>query len=86
MTTVTLGDLLKEVTSLTPEERRQLRDAIDVSLSDSTVEDEVERALLDVGLLGELRPAPDRSSAYRECEPIVIQGRPMSETIIEDRR
>ena len=86
MTTVTLGHLLEEVAALTPEERRQLRDAIDVSLGESTLEADVERALLDAGLLGELGPTPDRSSAYRECEPIVIRGRPVSETIIEDRR
>lgn len=86
MNTVTLGNLLEEVAALTTEERRQLRDAIDVSLGESTLEDEVELSLLETGLLSELKPAPDRSSAYRECEPIEVGGRPVSQTIVEDRR
>lgn len=83
---LTLDTLLKEARALTSGERRQLRDAIDLSLTDSSIEDEVEQDLLDAGLLSELKPAPDRSSEYRECELISVRGRPVSETIIEDRR
>jgi putative addiction module CopG family antidote len=47
--------------------------------------DEVNRQLLEAGLLSEIPSRPNPAS-YREFPPIVIQGEPLSETIVRERR
>jgi putative addiction module CopG family antidote len=47
--------------------------------------DEVNRQLLEAGLLSQIPPRPDPET-YQEFAPIVIQGEPLSETIIRERR
>jgi putative addiction module CopG family antidote len=47
--------------------------------------DELNRQLLEAGLLSQLPSRPD-SASYQEFAPIVIQGEPLSETIIRERR
>ena len=47
--------------------------------------DEPNRQLLEAGLLSQIPPRPNPAT-YREFQPIVIQGEPLSETIIRDRR
>jgi putative addiction module CopG family antidote len=47
--------------------------------------DELNRQLLEAGLLSEIPPRPDPAT-YQEFSPIVIQGEPLSETIIRERR
>ena len=68
------------------EGQKDERCAIDASLDESALEDEVERALLDAGLLSELRQPPDRTPASGQFEPIAVRGKPVSETIVEERR
>jgi len=44
----------------------------------------IQHALYDAGLISEIKPRVKRP---RECRPpIRIKGKPLSETIIEDRR
>ena len=47
--------------------------------------DELNQQLLEAGLLSQIPPRPD-PAAYQEFSPIVIQGEPLSETIIRERR
>ncbi len=47
--------------------------------------DELNRQLAEAGLLSQIPPRPD-SATYQEFSPIVIQGEPLSETIIRERR
>jgi putative addiction module CopG family antidote len=47
--------------------------------------DEVNRQLREAGLLSEI-PARLDPATYQEFPPIVIQGEPLSETIIRERR
>jgi len=47
--------------------------------------DELNRQLLEAGLLNQIPPRPDPAT-YQEFSPIVIQGDPLSETIIRERR
>jgi hypothetical protein len=79
---------LEEVKALTPEEQRQLREMLDsvVAVPEPlSAEDELERRLLEVGLLSEIPPGGDLES-YRRYTPVEIKGKPVSETIIEERR
>jgi putative addiction module CopG family antidote len=53
--------------------------------SNSVTPDELNRQLLEAGLLSQIPSRPDPAT-YREFAPIVIEGEPLSETIIRERR
>lgn len=46
--------------------------------------DEVNRQLLDAGLISRIPSRPDPAT-YEEFSPIVVEGEPVSETIIRER-
>ena len=85
-------ELLAEIRKLPPEEQRRLRDAL-ASEADGQEprsqqpisEDEVEQILLAKGIISEIpkRVIDDEEESY---EPIEVPGKPLSETIIEERR
>ncbi|MDB5356199.1 MAG: hypothetical protein JWN24_2652 [Phycisphaerales bacterium] len=73
------------VQSLAPDERRQLREMIDL-LPAGTPEEELERRLLEAGTIRQIpRPLSD-TPGRDEFEPVRIEGEPISETIIRERR
>ena len=87
-----LNQILDLVRELSPDELRQLRDAVDDRLAwDGMTEDEredaFERDLLRRGIISRI---PDRSKATPEDQrpPLIeiLSGEPVSETIIRERR
>ena len=84
-------EILAEIEKLTPEERQLLLKALAPEigeLSESrhlTPEKEVERILVAEGIVSEIpaRLPDDEEETY---EPIEVPGKPLSETIIEERR
>lgn len=51
-----------------------------------TAEDKLEQMLLEVGLLSEIPPRITDFTPYEKRKPIKVKGKPISETIIEERR
>jgi hypothetical protein len=49
-------------------------------------EDEFERKLLEAGSLTRIPPPADPSAPGRTFRPIEIEGEPLSETILRERR
>ena len=49
-------------------------------------EDEWERQLLQSGLLTSIPPHPTAAGTCRDFQPIRIEGEPLSETVIRERR
>ena len=47
---------------------------------------ELQRRLLDAGLLSEIKPPLRDLTPYRDRQPVPIQGEPLSETVIRERR
>ena len=87
MAQVTLERILQDIKTLEPEELLQVEQAVQAQLARtgySLEEELVLQELLKVGLLTEIKPRrTDRQVAY----PLVpIQGKPLSETILEERR
>jgi len=81
--------MLEEVKRLTPEEQRQLREAIDGLLSPPAAplaEEQFEQELIETGVLDEAPLPPVASHSNRERKHVDVKGKPLSETIIEDRR
>ena len=75
-----VDDAMTEAASLL---RRQLRQ--DQPASKALTPDELNRQLLEAGLLSQIPTKPDPAT-YREFTPIAIEGEPLSETIIRERR
>lgn len=86
-----LEQMLDDILQLTPDELRQLRQAVDERLawdrmSDAEREDAFVRDLLRKGVISQI---PDRSKATpadQRPAPIVIEGEPLSEQLIRERR
>ena len=89
MTTSSLDRLFEEVKTLTPEEQRSLRDLVDQLLTTSAPQmnaDEVERNMLEKGIISRIPPRIRDASAYANRKPVEVEGKPVSEIIIEERR
>jgi hypothetical protein len=94
MSSTSLEKVIEGVKALTPGERRQVRELID-SLPENPAEtqeellspeDLLERRLLDRGVISEIPKRNFDPDTYKEFEPIEVKGKPVSETIIEERR
>ena len=87
MSSVSLDKVMEEVRALTPDEQRQVREMIDELLKGSaaSLEDLLDRDMLEAGLIRRI-PLRSADSNYPEFKPIKVQGKPVSETIIEERR
>ena len=95
---MTLEQILEEVRTLTPEEQRQVRAALEnegsATNGRATNEDELrreglfEQRLRAAGLLEEVPPDENEELAVapEDWEPIVVEGEPVSETIMRERR
>ena len=85
---MTLEQILAEAKTLTPNEQQQLCDALHAWLSQrrvSLTEAEFEQYLKNQGLLSEIPEAMPDVSAYTQRKPVRVSGKPLSETIIEER-
>jgi hypothetical protein len=87
MAQVTLERILHDIKTLKPDELMQVQQAVQARLAPAGYAPEEERVLQEMrkaGLLTEIKPRrTDRQGVY----PLVpIQGKPLSETIREERR
>lgn len=83
--------VLDEIRALTPEEQRQLRAALknmDAAESGLQIsEDEFERRMEESGVITRPRAPLADETSFSEFKPIeILDGKPVSETIIEERR
>lgn len=89
MTTANLDRVFEEVKSLTPSEQKQLREMLDSLLSNAApqiTEEEFEQRLLEKGIISRIPPPITDLTPYRDRKLIEVKGKPLSETIIEERR
>jgi hypothetical protein len=85
---MTLEQILAEAKTLPLHEQQALCDALNAWLSTRSrplTEAEFEQHLQTQGLLSEIPPPIMDSSAYTQRQPIGVTGKPLSETIIEER-
>lgn len=96
----TVEEIVNAAKSLSPEQQAELRRRLEllpssqdngrVQLEDERQEDvkelhaRIHRAMYDAGLVSEINPPVKRRR--ERPPPIRIKGKPLSETIIEDRR
>jgi hypothetical protein len=89
----TLDKIIEEVRALSPEEQRQLREQLETIIPSSPTEDELEdafeRELMAEGVIGAVKPltaTDEEIRQYHAYKPITVEGQPLSEMIIEERR
>jgi hypothetical protein len=93
----TVEEIVKAVRDLAPQEQAEVRrriegllpqsDQADVpneSLPADDLDQRLQRAMYEAGLVSEIKPRVKRPRV--RPPPIKIKGKPLSETIIEDRR
>jgi hypothetical protein len=92
--------LLQSVDTLSPVQMWQLRQELDLRLAppeteteagspandDESRDMELQRRMLEAGLLSEIKPPITDLTPYRDRKAVPIQGEPLSETIIRERR
>lgn len=95
MPTATLERVVEDVKTLTAQEQRQLREMLDDWLPKSPTESEIAgmtekekeqlllQRLLEKGIISKI-PSGERSQ--QQFKPVKVLGRPVSETLLEDRR
>lgn len=97
---MSVEEIVNAVRALPPEEQAELRRRLDAltaqhdeteTLTDQRLQtsidldQRVQRVLFEAGLLSEIKPPITDPKPYRR-EPIKIVGKPLSETVIEERR
>lgn len=86
----TLDKVIEEVKTLTPDELQQVRTAVDSLLAETPqpqmTEDEFERYLAAKGVISLPQVSEGDDADDEDWEPVEVTGKPLSETIIEERR
>jgi len=89
----TVEEILSAVKELPPQERAEVQRRLEGLVSQPEPDQEahaadldqrIQRALFEAGLVSEIKPPVKRPR--ERTPPIKIKGKPLSETIIEDRR
>jgi hypothetical protein len=87
MASENLDRVLEGVQSLTAAERRELRARLDTwSKPVRSGEDELDQRLLNAGVITDVPAERTDVALYRRWKPITVKGKPLSETIMEERR
>ena len=93
----TVEEIVNAVRDLPPQEQAEVKRRIEGLLPQSDqvdapneslqgdLDQRVQRALYEAGLVREIKPPITDPTPYRR-EPIAIKGKPLSETVIEERR
>jgi hypothetical protein len=91
MDALSFDQLWQAVQKLTPSQQRRLRkllDALRFTQQPITPEDELQLLLLKDGVIDHIpRPLTEAEiRASQKYQPVPIEGKPLSETVIEERR
>jgi hypothetical protein len=96
----TVEEIVNAVKGLPPREQAEVRRRLDTlpaqpdenevlvddsRLAATDLDQRVQHALFEAGLVSEIKPPITDPTPYRR-EPIKIKGKPLSETVIEERR
>ncbi len=88
---VTVEQIEREVKQLSTEDLQKVRELVDSLLETKEIksqmtEEEFAQYLYEKGVIGKPPPPITDFSRYENYEPVKVEGKPVSETIIEERR
>lgn len=88
-----LEKIIDEIKALTPEQRQRIREMLDETPSGETPEEELRRReeqvnqrLYEKGILVKIPLEDVEHLPFEDYVPIKVEGKPLSETILEERR
>jgi hypothetical protein len=84
MTTTEFDKVAEQIRGMSPAEQRRLRDLLDRYLAPPG-EEEFAREMLREGLFDHVPPTVPDPPPFPNRKPIAVEGKPLSETIIEER-
>ena len=88
MATAAVTKIIEQIKKLSPNERQELRAVLDSLLAPapSPTEEEFHQRLVAEGRLSIPPPEARSRAARRSFKPVPVRGKPVSETIVEERR
>ncbi|MEN3333400.1 MAG: hypothetical protein V7641_2765 [Blastocatellia bacterium] len=90
MSNANLERVIEEVKALPPDDLRKVKVLIDSLLqapsAEVSLEDQLDQLLLEAGVISEIPKRLPRPEHLKDFKPIEVKGKPISETIIEERR
>ena len=89
MAPLTLETVKENIKALTPEQQRQLREwwnTQEIAEPAAITEAELQQRLLKAGIIRHIPPPITDVTPYNNRTPVPITGKPLSETVIEERR
>jgi hypothetical protein len=80
--------VLNEIKALSPAELEEIRQIVDELLTKQArvTDRSLQQMLHDAGLLSEVKMPRRDEESFHSYQPITVKGKPVSETIIEERR
>lgn len=85
MSEAMLDQVIQGVKALPSGLQRQLRDKLNEWLEKNETEEELDRMLMEAGLLTEIPLPVANFTPWQNRQPVQVEGQPLSETIIEER-
>ena len=85
----TVERLVELARTLSPDERRELSERLHELAPEApppSPEEQLEQAMLRAGLITSIPPRDIDPAEYDAWQPVAIGGKPLSETIVEERR
>lgn len=88
MATTAVTTIVKQIKKLSPSEQQELRTVLDSLLApaSSLSEEEFHQRLAAEGRLSVPSPEARSRAVRRSFKPVPVKGKPVSETLIEERR
>jgi hypothetical protein len=90
MSSANLEKVIEEVKTLPPDDLRKVKALIDSLLqapvAEGPLEDQLDQLLLEAGVISEIPKRLPRPEHLKDFKPVEVKGKPVSETIIEERR
>jgi len=90
MSSANLEKVIEEVKALPSDDLRKVKALIDSLLqapsAEMSPEGQLDQLLLQAGVISEIPPPITDFTLYENRRPIEVKGKPISETIIEERR
>jgi len=89
-----VAEIIEQVKRLPPGELNELRQVLETVIEEATAEtpaaqmteDEFEQQMASKGFLRHVLPPVTNLSPYDDYQPVKVQGQPLSEMIVEERR
>jgi len=87
---ITFQEIVVAVRNLPPQNQRKVLEVLQSQITgmreSPKSEEEVQRILFERGVIGTVPSAADYTDEDDDFDPVAIKGKPLSESVIEERR